>query len=197
MPKRHTIRRIKPKIKSKSKSKSRSRSRSLRIAAPRDFPDPAEAHAQGVALVTACEEQDTDTALDIIEKNVKQEVLADLNVTNDKGDTPLLIASWEGLTDIVKALLDSKQVAINATNNEGATALIQACTNGYVEVALALLAEPGIDVNAVDKFGTALKEVDRIIKMYNNGHRNGPAKDAPMRVVRAKLLQLGATKEKI
>jgi len=103
----------------------------------------------------------------------------DLNFKGDSRFTPLIAASLNGLTDVVTALLATKQVAVNAASDSGFTALMWACANSHEAIASALLEVPGINVNARNnQGGTALTLC---------------GDDMP--AVRARLLALGATEE--
>jgi len=137
---------------------------------------PARAAKLGQQLLSACENRNTARALAIIRAGE-----ADLNFKDDvTGFTPLIWASADGLTDVVAALLATKQVDVNAVNGWRSTALIDACQNSHEAVALALLDVPGINVNAKNGDGrTALA-------WCSNGR---------MPAVRARLLALGAREE--
>lgn len=85
---------------------------------------------------------------------------ADINTCDPVGKfTPLIVASEENRTNIIRCLLDQPGIDINASNRSGHTALHYACRWGYTDIASCLLHHPGIDVNALNKFGnqTALQ----------------------------------------
>jgi len=83
------------------------------------------------------------------------DIIKDVNVTDDKGYTPLIIAAYNNQPEAVTALL-SAGAFIDATDGSGNTALMGACFKGYAEVAQLLL-DSGANVNAVHgNGGTAL-----------------------------------------
>ena len=69
----------------------------------------------------------------------------DINLANQSGETPLMIASIEGNLAVVKYLVLTKKADIN---NSGWTPLQYACTRGHLEVAQFLVAN-GAKVNAL------------------------------------------------
>ena len=84
----------------------------------------------------------------------------DANVTNEQGNTPLIISSSLGDTDNVRTLL-AYRADVNAANKEGNTALIYASRFNHPETVLALFApltmQYRADVNAQNNKGeTAL-----------------------------------------
>ena len=80
---------------------------------------------------------------------------ADVNGADPEGFTPLMWASLDGQTDIVKLFLD-KGANVNAKDKYGRTALIEAAFRQDNPVVPLLLAK-GVDVNAKDDQGnTAL-----------------------------------------
>jgi ankyrin repeat protein len=82
---------------------------------------------------------------------------ANLNATDSREMTPLLLACSDNNLEIVKVLVEAG-ADINRKHKEtGKTALIYAAANGHTEILRYLLARPGILVNAKDKEGkTAL-----------------------------------------
>jgi ankyrin repeat protein len=78
-------------------------------------------------------------------------LFADVNAADKDGNTALMIASREGHTETVKALLE-KGADVNATNKNGNTALILASQLDHTETVKALL-EKGADVNATNMAG--------------------------------------------
>ncbi|XP_030842767.1 uncharacterized protein LOC115924532 [Strongylocentrotus purpuratus] len=82
---------------------------------------------------------------------------ADLDMTDEDGDTALMFAIYGNHPDIVKYLL-SKGANINIVNKERRSALHQAVTRCYIECMRVLLAHH-CDVNIQDNFGdTALHD---------------------------------------
>lgn len=78
-----------------------------------------------------------------------------LDVKDDRGYTPLIIAAYNSQYEAVKALLYAGADS-NAADNSGNTALMGACFKGYADIAQLLITN-GADVNAVhSNGGTAL-----------------------------------------
>jgi ankyrin repeat protein len=80
-----------------------------------------------------------------------------VNVKDKDGNTPLIIASREGHTDIVKVLLDKgADIDVVDKSSIGTTALIIALKGSHTDIA-ELLVEKGADVKIKDRHGfTAL-----------------------------------------
>ena len=70
---------------------------------------------------------------------------ADINIRNQRGDTPLFDAAYAGDTSIVRLLLEA-DAEINSMNNFGQTPLIRASRKGHVDIVQLLLSE-GADPN--------------------------------------------------
>ena len=65
----------------------------------------------------------------------------DVDSSNEHGDTPFLIASWEGHVDIVKFLFKhGGHASANRQNADGDTPLAVACWEGHVDVVRFLVA---------------------------------------------------------
>lgn len=79
---------------------------------------------------------------DLIELLLKYEV--PLEATNNLGNTPVYIASTQGLKDVVGFLIQ-KKAKVNARANFGGTALYQACIKNHLDVVKVLL-DNGADV---------------------------------------------------
>ena len=75
----------------------------------------------------------------------------DINVPDNAGNTPMQIAALDGLTDVVRILLDA-QCDIDCKNIDKDTPLIDAVENGHVEV-VAMLLGAGIDPRQTNQFG--------------------------------------------
>ncbi|RAP73887.1 ankyrin repeat domain-containing protein [Paenibacillus montanisoli] len=74
-------------------------------------------------------------------------------------NTPIMIASVEGYTEIVQFLVENTKPDMTILNGYGGTALIPACEKGHVEVVELLLTKTDVKVNHVNKLGwTALLE---------------------------------------
>ena len=96
-------------------------------------------------LLKAAEEGNLDRVLDMMPcPNV------DFNAKNEKGMTPLYLASLRGHAEVVKALV--RVPVVRDTINEPVvgqwTPLLSAASGGRAGVIKALLSAPGIDVNA-------------------------------------------------
>ncbi len=68
----------------------------------------------------------------------------------NKGNTPLLIAAWDGCLDCIKYIIDTNQVSINSSDNNGFTALIKACIKGHKDIVEYLLSNKA-DIKIRDK----------------------------------------------
>jgi ankyrin repeat protein len=78
-----------------------------------------------------------------------------LDVYDEKGFTPLIIAAYNNQAEAVKALLDAG-VDSNKADHSGNTALMGVCFKGYADIAR-LLIERGANINAQHgNGGTAL-----------------------------------------
>ena len=69
--------------------------------------------------------------------------------------TPLILATIKGQLEIVKYLLENKQVAVNMKDNNGQTALMGASRKGHTEIVRYLLSRSDTKVNMQDKGGWA------------------------------------------
>jgi outer membrane protein OmpA-like peptidoglycan-associated protein len=102
------------------------------------------------AMVDAVKNGDTAKVQSLLDRGVSP------NLKTDAGQTILMLAAYQGHTDIAKLLIE-KGADVNAKDNNGKTALMYAAEKGYVEMAKLLL-EKGADINAVDNNGkTALQ----------------------------------------
>jgi type II secretory pathway predicted ATPase ExeA len=91
----------------------------------------------------------------ILEINELLQLGADVNTRNHFGQTPLMIASMFGSSDVIKTLLEN-DAALNVIDNQGLTAVMLGARNGQSQVVEFLL-NNGADVNVQDKRGlTAL-----------------------------------------
>jgi hypothetical protein len=85
---------------------------------------------------------------------------ASLNVRDEKGLTPLIIASAAGQADTVRSLL-THGASVNSTSDDGRTALIAASQNNQLEV-LQILIAAGASLNTATRgTGTALEIAER------------------------------------
>jgi ankyrin repeat protein len=76
---------------------------------------------------------------------------AEINVKDNFGETPLLLAAYSGYIDVVQLLLDNK-AEINSKANDGAIPLHLAAAKGHKDVVELLLANKA-EVNAKDNDG--------------------------------------------
>ncbi|MBT4612918.1 MAG: ankyrin repeat domain-containing protein [Gemmatimonadetes bacterium] len=130
--------------------------------------------AQNNGLMQAITERDTAA--------VRHQAMlrSDVDVTDDYGNTALMIASAYGYDDVV-AILVHAGADVNATGRIGNTALIVAVQNGHTDVARQLLdAEALVDV--ANDYGTNAREL-----AMGHGHRDITAllNDVPVEVALA------------
>lgn len=97
----------------------------------------------------------------LIEKGV------DLNVKNIEGDTALMGAAKNNLSNIIE-LLAKKNIDVNKTDKDGETALMRACENDQVE-AVKTLVQLGADVNARDKKGMTVLMYAALMRSWDKG----------------------------
>lgn len=75
----------------------------------------------------------------------------------NEGNMPLMVASWEGREQFVKALCEDPRTSINQQDTNGFTALIKACANGHFKCKDILL-KYGADEKIVDINGKNYKD---------------------------------------
>jgi ankyrin repeat protein len=120
-------------------------------------------------LIVASRNGSKDVVAFLLEKGI------DVNQT-DKYDeimwaTALMYASQEGHAEVVKMLIQHKNIDINQQNENGKTALMLASERGHEDIVKMLLEKENIEINQGDKDGwTALmlasrKGHDKIVKM--------------------------------
>lgn len=85
----------------------------------------------------------------------------------NEGNTPLMIAAWEGKELFVRVLCEDPRTSINQQDANGFTALIKACTNKYFKCRDILL-EYGADTKIVDINGKNYED------HINDAHEFGP-----------------------
>ena len=82
---------------------------------------------------------------------------ANVDAVDRWGKTALMIAAWNGHTDIVNALVGTHGANVDAVDRNGWTALMRAARNGHTDTVNALAGTHGANVDAVDRNGwTAL-----------------------------------------
>ena len=98
--------------------------------------------------------------------NVVRDLLlvgANVNAKRDSdGTTALMAASCNGHVEIVKFLLQQKNVDFNAQKKNGGTALYMASLRGHLEVVSALLRHNMVDVNIKHDDGNTAHDVARV-----------------------------------
>lgn len=77
----------------------------------------------------------------------------DVNLKNNLGYTPLLLAANNGHEAMGKLLLATGQVDVNLTDDSGYTPLLAAATRGHEALVKLLLATSQVDVNLKNMFG--------------------------------------------
>ncbi len=98
--------------------------------------------------------QSKATALDIA-KYLVTEAGAEVDLANDDGNTPLMLAAAAGNLDLVRFYVEYG-ANIHHVNNSGETPFFVAAIGGYVDAAI-FLVESGADINHVNNDGkTAL-----------------------------------------
>ena len=84
--------------------------------------------------------------------------------------TPLLLASWKGLTEIV-CLLIKHNADINATDNYGNTALMKSSRQNHINCVTELI-EAGVDITIINNLGSTAydmaksPEMSRLLSIY-------------------------------
>jgi ankyrin repeat protein len=108
------------------------------------------------AIMKACRDCNNINVVAFLLKNG-----ANINDRDTIDQTPLIIAAFNGCTDIVKMLLDAG-ANIEHKNDQGENALISAAQEGYIDT-VKLLLDAGADVNQTNTDGeTALDLVIRL-----------------------------------
>jgi len=79
---------------------------------------------------------------------------ADVNVSYTNGNTPLMVPSYYGYTEIVQLLIN-EGANVNASLYNFDTALIRACRKNNIKI-VKLLIDAGADVNANCRFNTSI-----------------------------------------
>ncbi len=76
---------------------------------------------------------------------------ADVNKVNQYGNSPLILAAFNGHTECVKLLLTAPGIDVNKVNQYGDSPLCLAAFKGHTECVKLLLDAPGIDVNLANQ----------------------------------------------
>jgi ankyrin repeat protein len=98
------------------------------------------------ALIVAAAIGKKDVVKTLIDKG------ADVNITDNHGWTPLMIAAQKDDLSAVQALLSVPRIDIDAKKSDGATALIVAVASDKKDVVKALI-DKGANVNLADNLG--------------------------------------------
>lgn len=95
------------------------------------------------ALFLACEGNNASRARDIVQRRGVR-----VNVTNEAGYTPLMVATMHGAVDAVRAMLSLKADAATPHIQSGKTPLMMAAEALNLEVVKVLVEEAGVDPHA-------------------------------------------------
>lgn len=114
-------------------------------------PDIANAGDKNGNLILASTKGDVEKVTALLKSG------ADINVTDQRGWTPLLWAVSRGQMDVVKLLLD-KGADVNSKGERGWTPLMEAANRGHLEVTKLLL-EKGADVNLKHEYGWTARSI--------------------------------------
>lgn len=119
------------------------------------YVDSADQTYGQTALMYACRRGHTSTVKTLLELN------ADVNSCSKRESTPLFEAVQEGQLEVVKLLLERKELFVNATQPRkfNRTALMLASAAGLVDIVEALLQRQDIDINLKDAEGSAALSV--------------------------------------
>ena len=74
-----------------------------------------------------------------------------IEIRNEEGDTPLIVASRNGHEQLVSFLLTVNEIRVDDTNDIGSNSLIEACENNHYSIVKLLLTDGRIDPNHVDQ----------------------------------------------
>lgn len=96
-----------------------------------------------------------------------------VNLANHKGNTLLMLASYNGSLEVAKLLLE-KGAEVDKVNDKGQTPLAGVCFKGYYEIAELLLkfgADPNYSVNSLTPMNCALmfrrKDIVKLLLKYS------------------------------
>ncbi|CAD0100683.1 unnamed protein product [Aureobasidium mustum] len=77
----------------------------------------------------------------------------DWNYNNIRGEAPIHVAAFAGNLEIVKKLIDEKEMNVNHQGDTTFGPLLAACVNGHKDVVEYLLSLDGVEVNCRSDFG--------------------------------------------
>lgn len=125
--------------------------------------------------------------LNEVEENFDQGVILSMftdpesiDIINEEGDTPLIVASRNGHEQLVSFLLTINEIRVDDTNDIGSNSLIEASENNHYSIVKLLLTDGRIDPNHVDQdsFGCLLTAVGhghtKVVKELLLDHRTCP-----------------------
>lgn len=82
---------------------------------------------------------------------------AAINIRDNERLTPLMVACWQGHTDIAESLIKAG-ADISVSDNEGLTPLLMACQQGYADI-VEILLDAGADINQTGVHGFSPLEI--------------------------------------
>lgn len=92
-----------------------------------------------------------------------------INSQNNSGDTPLILAIYHGLNDIIDKLLEFPNIQVNLINNLGESALFQAIISKNYNVCMKLLSISDINLNLISLTDQTLLNTCITYSMENFG----------------------------
>ncbi|MDD5456797.1 MAG: ankyrin repeat domain-containing protein [Candidatus Margulisbacteria bacterium] len=108
---------------------------------------PGKFFTKNELLIKAADDNDLDKLQLLIKKG------ADVNATNEEGDTALTLSADKGHIKIVKKLLEIPGINVNTKNNYSDSALILAVDSGHLNVVKELVKFKELEVNAIGENG--------------------------------------------
>jgi hypothetical protein len=115
---------------------------------------------------------------------------ADLNAEDFDQNTPLIEATNEGHTDVVKFLLGQPGINVNAVDIGTQTALYIAAEKGYLEMVMLLAGRSDIDINKAYDDNGALRTARNIAQHMHDG-AGDPLKKATYQQIIEELKRRG------
>ena len=92
-------------------------------------------------------------------KNLVNVDAADFNVTDSKGDTPLMWTLKNNKMDRFNVLVNCPRVDLNSKDKQGDTVALWALKNNNFDALETILTKPGVDVTIEDSNGDTLKKI--------------------------------------